>query len=165
MRGRLIQKFKARIRRLDTSTQETAGNFDDIFRTPKKSDSTGDGHGSVVRTERDAELLDCQIASPRYENMAQSEMGNDPDSEITLYFFAKDLEDSSLFDSTTGRPLIQVGTRLDAILDRLTGDTVLIFPDGLFCDESYPVGWGLNMARAQRNLVKARFVRRKRAGR
>lgn len=165
MRGRLIQKFAARIRRLDTVTQAGADNFDDVFRTPVKSDATGDGHGSVVRTERAADLLPCQVASPRYENRSQTEMGNDPDSEITLYFHASDLEAASLIHATTGRPLIQVGTRLDAILDKRTSEVVMTFPDGLFCTESSAVGWGLGMSRPKRNLVKATFKRRRRSGR
>lgn len=165
MRGRLIQRFLAELKRLDTATQASAGNFDDIFRTPKKSDASGDGHGSVIRTEHDSDIIPCQVASPRYENRKQTDMGNDPDSEITLYFHAKDLESEGLFDSTTGRPLIQVGTRLVALLDKKTQSTVLSYPDGLFCEESTPVGWGLNMARPKRNLVKAIFRRREKAGR
>lgn len=165
MRGRLIQQFKARLYRLDTATQETAGQFDDIFRSPVKTDTAGDGHGAVVRTERTAELVACQVASPRYENRSQTDAGNDPDSEVTLYFHAPDLEAAGLFDSTTGRPLMQVGTRLDALLDRMTEAVVLSYPDGMFCEESSPVGFGLNMARPERNLVKATFRRRKRAGR
>lgn len=165
MRGRLIQKFKAKLRRLDTVTQAAAGDFDDVFRTPVKADADGDGIGDVVRTERTANILPCQVASPRYENRSQTDSGNDPDSEVTLYLHARDLEAAGLFDTTTGRPLIQVGTRLESILDYRTEAVVVSYPGGLFCEESSPVGWGLGMARPKRNLVKATFRRRRRSGR
>jgi hypothetical protein len=165
MKGRLIQKFKARLGRLDTVTQAAAGDFDTVLREPVKRDATGDGHGALVRTERTADVVPCQVGNNRWENRAQTDLGNDPDGDVVLYFFAKDLEEASLFDAATGRPLIQVGTRLLALLDCRDETTVLDYGAGLFCEESSPVGWGLSMARPRRNLVRAVFRRRKRGSR
>jgi hypothetical protein len=161
MRGRLIQRFKARLYLLNTQAQEAAQEYDSVLREPIKIDTAGDGIGSLARRET-VITVPCQVGNRRYENRQQTNLGNDPDADFVLYFFAKDLEAVGLFDPATGKALIQVATRLGALLHKRTEAVVLDFTgeNELFCEECEPSGWGLCMADPKRNLSRAVFSQR-----
>jgi hypothetical protein len=163
MGGRLIQKFKAEIARLDTVATEAASAYDSNFRTIKKVDSSGDGVGAKDRREHTPfDIVPCQIGSRQFEALRQSLMGNDPDSEVVVWFHFRHLQNLSLVDSTTGRPLINTGDRLVSIKDYWTEDTVLdiLTPPGLYVQEATSAGWGINIARPKRNLLQVKFRER-----
>lgn len=161
MRGRLIQKFLAKIARLDTAAIETAGNYDADFRELLMADSVGDGVGQPARLEHEAITVPVQIAPNTWESLQATDVGNAPNTEIVLYFHFRDLELLSLLDPVSGDALIRVGDRLVEIQDR-TGVLIqsIRTPPGLYCIESAPVGWGISLLRPTRNLLKTRWQER-----
>lgn len=162
MRGRLIQRFKAEIARLDTVATEIAGQYDHDFREIKRSDATGDGIGTVQRQEHTAVILPCQVGSRTFEALQASDLGNAPQTELVLWLHFADLEEAGLVDATTGQPLIHVGDRIVSIRDYFDGSVVLAMrtPPGLYVEEARSSGWGLNMARPQRNLLRLSLAER-----
>lgn len=161
MPGRLIQRLKCRLYQLDTDTQAGASGFDDVFREPVRTDPSGDGIGTVTRTERAAVTVPCQVGTRTWEQKRHGDLGDDPTSDVVLYFDAADLEAAGLYDVTTQRPLIQNSTRLDAILTYLAEDVMLNYGDDLYCEEATPSSWGLNMANPKIKLLRCVFRRRK----
>lgn len=162
MRGRLIQRFKAEVARLDTDATRTGGHYDDVFRETVFVDGTGDGIGTDQRQEHTPDILPVQIGEETWEALRAHELGNLPQTDLVLWFHYRDLELASLVDGTTGHCLIGVGARLVSIRDYLTEDVVLAVrtPPGLYVTEARPRGWGINMARPTRNLLRCTFAER-----
>lgn len=156
MRGRLIQRFKAEIARLDTTATEIAGQYDHDFREIRRVDSVGDGIGTVQRQEHTPVLIPCQIGGRTFEELRATDLGNAPRSEIVLWLHFADLETLSLVDATTGLPLINTGDRLVSIRNFLDETVVLSIrtPPGLYVEEARSSGWGINMAAPTRNLLR-----------
>lgn len=157
MFGRLIQKFKASVARLDTAATATASGYDDIFGSVLKSDAgVGTGIGTSLRQEHAAMLVPCQVGSNRWEALQASDMGVSPDSDFVLYFLWYDLERLGLVDATTKRSLIGIGDRIVSLNDYVTEEVVLTVPTppGLYVVEATPRGWGLGMLRPTRNLLR-----------
>ena len=168
MRGKLIQRFRAAIYRLDTTTTRSSNHYDDVFREPIQVDGDGDGIGALQRDEHSAVYVPCQVGNRKWEKLEPTDLGSDTDSDFVLYFHMYDLEAASLVDATTGRPLIGIGDRLDSIRSYLDQTVVVLkfqTPPGMYCVEATPSGWGLHMAGPKVNLVRAVFRSRSPTGR
>lgn len=162
MRGRLIQKFKVEIARLDTTATEIAGQYDPDFREIKRTDASGDGIGTVERQEHTAVILPCQVGSRTFEALQASDLGNVPQSDLVLWLHFQDLEEASLVDTATGQPLIHTGDRIVSIRDYFDEAVVLAIrtPPGLYVQEARSSGWGISMARPTRNLLRLTLAER-----
>lgn len=162
MRGRLIQRFKAEFARLDTTATAIAGFYDEDFREVLRTDATGDGVGVVQRQEHPVVILPCQIGSRTFEELQAHDLGNAPRSELVVWLHFADLETEGLVDATTGQPLVHTGDRLVSIRDYFDESVVLSIrtPPGLYVEEARSSGWGLNMARPQRNLLRVSLAER-----
>lgn len=162
MRGRLIQRFKAEIARLDTVSTAALPGYDDDFREVIADDTaTGDGIGDLQRVEHAVDIVPCQIGSRSWEALQSQDLGNTPQTDLTMYLHFADLERLSLVDAD-GQSLIKVGARLVSIRDYLDESVVVSIrtPPGLYVVEARPAGWGLNMARPTRNLLQLQWSER-----
>lgn len=160
MRGRLIQRFKAEIARLDTKETSDDGGYDEDFREVVATDAvTKNGIGTLERREHTAVLIPCQIGSRVWEALRMNEQGNAPRSDLTLYFHFADLERLSLVSATTGESLLHIGDRLVSIRDYSSEAVIqsIRTPPGLYVTEANPSGWGLNMSKPQRNILRVTF--------
>lgn len=155
MRGRLIQIFRATFARLDTEATELAGRYDEDFREIRRVDTDGDGIGDDGRVEHAEETIDCQLGSRTLEALRMAALGNVPQSDMILWLHIPDLETAGLIDSSTRHCLINVGTRLVRIENRL-GELELEVPSepGLFVTESRLSGPGLGMVYPEANLYR-----------
>jgi hypothetical protein len=162
MRGRLIQRFKAQIARLDTTATRSGGYYDDVFREVTMTDTDGDGIGEPQRQEHADDIVPCQVGSRAWEALQAHDLGNVPQTELILRFHFKDLERLSLVDATSGEALIHVGDRLVATLDYRTGEVVQAIrtPPGLYVQRADPSGWGISMSRPRRNLLRVTWNER-----
>ena len=162
MRGRLIQKFKAEIVRLDTTSTRSGNYYDDDFREVVMVDTDGDGIGEPQRQEHAAVIVPCQIGSRTWEALRGHDLGNNPQTSLVMYFHFRDLELLSLVDDTTGDALIHVGDRLVSIRDYMTEGVVQTIrtPPGLYVTRADPSGWGISMARPKRNILRVTWEER-----
>lgn len=159
MRGRLIQRFRASIARLDTEATEAAGAYDSVFRQVIRTDADGDGVGVPDRREFAAVSLPCQMWRPGYRDAQRLHaLGHNPNVELVLVFHFRDLEAASLV-AADGRALIDKGDRLAEIQD-ITGTTLRTPDPELFVDWVSDRGWGINMALPTRNLLIVGFANR-----
>lgn len=156
MRGSLIQRFQAEIRRLDTVATAAAGGYDDTFRQVLRNDVDGDGIGDPKRSEKAAELVPCQIDRPGFREAKRlTMMGYSPDVELILVFHFEDLERLSLVDAN-GETMIRTGTRLLSIKD-INGNTVRTLTTPLYATWTDDSGWGLDITSPTRNLLLVGF--------
>ncbi len=155
--------FQAEIYRLDATAidavdppGDAAAGFDPVFREPRAE--VVDGAPVAIRRELPALLLPVQVEDDTFEAMAMHEAGDDPRSQMTLTFHAKDLERAGLIDAD-GVIGLRPGDRLGAIR---SSRGVLVQqirnPPGLFFDSVTPSGWGLSLTRATRNLVVVKLT-------
>lgn len=161
MRGRLIQRFKIGLRRLDPATiadvvptdPNADSGYDEDFGEPRLEDPDDDGIGAPIRRELAQVLIPAQIEPKAWEVMVMVAAGNVPstDAQVTLHF--RDLEALSLVGDD-GRALVMPGDRIDGIYDR-AGALVQSIPNppGLFVTEAQPAGWGLGGLVPKRNLL------------
>ena len=167
MRGRLIQKFFADIRRLDTAAMESTdpdgtgpatGGFDEDFREEVYVDSDGDGIGESSRIEMAAVKVPCQIDRRPDDKAAPTGEGNASTERLKLAFHFRDLERLGLV-SPEGRPLISAGTRLAALYEKDESTLVEEYPDppGMFVMREQQSGFGLSMRGPKRNLFIVTF--------
>ena len=161
MRGRLIQRFLAELARLDTSATRSAGGYDDDFREVTRTDSDGDGIGDFNRQEHAAIMVPCQVNNRTWEGFHRHDLGQDPKIDLVLIFHFDDLERMGLVQSS-GIAAIHVGDRLVSIRDIETEEVVQTVrnPPGLYVIEATPGGWGLNLARPTRNLLRVKLGER-----
>mgnify|MGYP001820980343 CR=1 FL=1 len=161
MRGRLIQKFKAEVARLDTTSTRSGGYYDDDFREVKTVDG-GDGVGVVQRQEHAAVIIPCQVGNRNWEALRAHDLGNVPQTDLVLYFHFRDLEAASLVDATTGEALIHTGDRLVSLRDYQTEAVVQAVrtPPGLYVIRADPSGWGINLSKPARNLLRVSWNQR-----
>lgn len=156
MRGRLIQRFKAEVARLDTTATRAGGYYDDDFREVVTVDGDGDGIGESQRQEHAAVLIPCQIGSRSWEAMRSNDLGVVPQTQLIMYFHFSDLEALGLVDATSGESLLHIGDRLVSI--RSFADESVVqsvrTPPGLYVIQADPSGWGLNLANPTRNLLR-----------
>jgi len=170
MRGRLIQRFLADLRQLDTEATAAAdvdgsgpqtGGYDPDLREPIYVDETGTGTGGVSsRREKASVMVPCQLDTGGDERLRQVGGGMAPESVLSLVFHFRDLERLGLV-AANGKALVDAGDRLAGIYD-LSGTLVQDVPNppGLFVVRSKTSGWGLNMRRPQRNLLLVEFGER-----
>ena len=160
MRGRLIFKFLAEVKRVDTSSIQSSGDYDSDFREVKKVDTDSDGIGETKIQYHTADLIPCQVEPSSWEAVRRHSLGSDPDVEVILIFHFRDLERMSLVDSN-GVALIHEGDKLVSIKDKFgTQVEVVRDPPGLYVAEATPVSFGLNMAHPHRNLLEVTFKSR-----
>lgn len=144
MRGRLIQKFVAVLRRLDaleTSGVE-GGGYDDVFREHVAVDD--DSHTGVSsRREKAEESLQVQVHSKAYGSATLKVAGQEIDVDMMLVAHWPDVVAAGLVDST-GKVLIQPGDRIDRI-ESIEGDVVDTFdnPPGVYVKNVSKGGFGL----------------------
>lgn len=166
MRGRLIQRFQAAIRRIDTAgmaatdpdgTGPATGGYDPILREPIHVDTDADGIGEPARLEQDEVRVPCQVDPEGDEALRSLGEGLAPRQSIDLVFHFRDLERLGLV-SPAGKAMIAAGDRLAAIYD-LSGNLVEQFPDppGLFVTRTKTSGYGLSRRAPTRNLLLVRF--------
>lgn len=165
MRGRLINPFKVKIARLDTTG--TAGDpdvggpltsgYDNVFRAPRPK--VGGGNH---RKELALITLPCQFENDDvYERLNQTAAGNDTDSRLRVVFHFQDLEELDLVDAVTGEAKLRLGDRLESV--HRHDDEALIQKMGLngggfFCTEVKPVSFGLSGG--ERNLLVCTYEAR-----
>ncbi len=151
-RGRLIFPFVAEIQRV------AAGPADPDFKEAALEDPNGDGLDDGVRTELSPIRVPCQVEPESFEAINMLASGNSPRTRLELVFHFRDLERLGLVDQATGNPLIQPGDRLQALYGT-SGVLVQTFrnPPGVFVREARPIGFGLGLGRATRNLLLVSF--------
>lgn len=161
-RGRLIFPFKLDIAQLDTNATAviTDGGYDEDFREPiMVPPVSGSGRGTISRSEN---IVTCraQIEPGTFEELEMMVNGRSPSSQITVIMHYRDLEDAGLVEATTGRPMIRVNDRLDAIKHDLTEELIEQIPNppGLFVTQVQSRGFGLSSL--QRNLLLVTFETR-----
>lgn len=170
MRGRLIQRFLAELRLLDTAATAAAdvdgsgpmtGGYDPFLREPLYVDESGGAPAGVsARREKSAVRVPCQLDTGGDERLRQMGEGNAPEATLSVAFHFRDLERLGLV-AANGAPLIDAGDRLAGIYD-IAGGVVQEFPNppGLFVVRAKTSGWGLNMRRPTRNLLLVEFGER-----
>lgn len=162
MRGRLIQRFVARIAKLDRDSQRLAEHYDDDFKEPVLVDN-GDRIGTIERAESLVEVP-CQVKPVMLDKLAMLAGGNSPHGQFIIILHFKDLEAKGLV-CDNGLADFHAGDRLCALLS--TRGLVELQFEGvqrLYLTENKPIGWGLSMTHARRNLLLLRFEERKEAG-
>jgi hypothetical protein len=167
MRGRLIFPFLAELVRLDTrATAETdpdgAGpldrGYDPDFKESVLVDTNDDGVGERVRLEHPPVRLPCQVEPDAFDALRMLAAGNTPRSRIELVFHFTDLEREGLVDAGTGDALVRPGDRLAALYDTAGALVQAVrTPPGLYATEARPIGFGLDLAHPQRNLLLVSF--------
>jgi hypothetical protein len=168
MRGRLINKFMADIRRVDPEATRDVddghGNsgMNDVFRElAKVKDADGGAVGTSPRQEMGPLLVPCQVEPLSYKETSMVPDGDDPRSIIKLVFFRRDFERLELIGED-GMPLLRKGDRLESILLK-DGVTVQQgFPEGMYLDNFKNDSFGLNMSNPKANLIVAMFKPRPR---
>lgn len=169
MRGRLINPFLAEIARLDTSATaadpDAAGplvsGYDPDFKETVVLDDAGARRDA--RQEMPPVLVPCQVEVGAFEALQQLAAGNSPNSQVTLVFHFRDLEQMGLVDPATGDALLRISDRLVAIHD-VAGNLVQAVrtPPGLYATEVQPQSFGLGRAR---NLALVTFQERETSAR
>jgi hypothetical protein len=162
MRGRLIQRFKAEIARIDTEAIDSGDYYDEDFREVVYSVGSSDGIGTLQRQEHDTILVPVQIGTRTFEALQAFDQGNAPETELVMHMHFADLERLSLVETSTGEPLIHTGDRLVSIKRYFDEALVLSIrtPPGLYVVEATSAGWGINMAQPTRNLLRVKFEER-----
>lgn len=121
--------------------QQSAGNYDETFRTPKIQ-ATADGVGEVIREEKTEVRVPAQLATGTFDRLALLEhgrIGETTDLEATFHF--RDLQRLGLVRAD-GRAKILVGVRMSKIEDK-KGNVLFVFdePDGMWVTAARPSGF------------------------
>ncbi len=155
MRGRLVQKFKVKIARLDTvATGAVPGaGWDDDFYQPKPVQD-GTHLGVDSRQYHEPDVLWCQLDRIVWGKVDATRGGQQKEADLIIVLAWKELESKGLIDSD-GQPVFRRG---DKIIELLTkkGALELRFdePPGLFVREWDRAGHGLAAFRTARtNLL------------
>lgn len=155
MRGRLIQRFFAVLRRLDADATSSVvgGGFDDVWRSPVPVDD-GTQFGATTRREMAAERLPVQLDRRTWGMLNPKPSGVENDSAIEMTAHWPDLVRLGLVDSS-GEPLIQQGDRIESLEDvRGTSEVVFANPPGMYVTGLERAGHGLAaFRRPQTNLL------------
>jgi len=132
-RGRLINKFVAVIRRLDTEETSlvTGGGYDPEFDSPIPVDD-GTQLGASSRREMPELRLNCQLDRTSWGEQNMARGGKQIVADIVLVFHWPDLENMGLIGAD-GEPVLKKGDRIDHIETR-KGDVEATFdnPPGMF---------------------------------
>ena len=153
VRGKLIHPFLAELYRLDTTTTEAAGGFDDEFRETKRT-SDGSWKGASQRNEQAAITVRCQVEVNTYGALAALLTGNAVENHIVLCFHFADLERAGLVDSSTQGAEIKLHARLTAIYRTNGVLEQTIQGDGLYAVNAQPTSYGLG---GRKNLLLVTF--------
>jgi hypothetical protein len=145
-RGRLQQRFIAKIRRLDTASTAavSGGGFDDVFGEPLPVDD-GSQLGASSRREFVADEIPCQLdRTPEWGAFRPTRAGKMQTDSITITLHMIDVENGG-FRGADGLPVFKRGDRIESIL-QTDGTVAWTFanPPGLFIDKVQPAGYGLH---------------------
>lgn len=144
-RGRLINRFVAVVRRLDTAATAAVvgGGFDPEF-AEAKIVSNGTQLGVSSRQEMAELRLPVQLDRDSWGKVVPGRGGKQIKSDIILVFHWPDLENGSLIGSD-GEPLLKAGDRIDKI-ETVMGDVEATFanPPGMFITDLERAGHGLS---------------------
>ena len=151
MRGRLLFVFTAEFVRVDRDAM-TAGSpdIDPDFREPRILSDAPDKVGTLRRRELPPVRIPCQVEHESFEALNMIGPGNQPITRVNVVLHFDDLEARKLVDPATGRALIAPGDRMTGFYDR-TGKLVEV--TDLYVVEARPIGLGLSLLRARRNLL------------
>jgi len=142
-RGRLINKFVAVIRRLDTAATAAVvgGGYDPDFDAVRPV-VDGTQLGASSRREMAELRLPVQLDRNTWGANRPGRGGRQIVADIILVFHWPDLENGGLI-GTDGEPLLKVGDRIDKI-ETLAGATEATFknPPGMFITEFERAGHG-----------------------
>jgi hypothetical protein len=142
MRGRLIRPLLVSFSRIDQSATRDEQN--DTLRAPAVSRPFGAGGTRVTGTKYLAAVqIKAQVEITTVAAQHASKAGNVEDYRLAFVLHRRDLERLSLIDATTGKPLLQNGTRVDAIYN-LNGTLQRTFADpAVHVTEVREIGHGL----------------------
>lgn len=144
-RGSLRFPLIATLERLDTVATRASGAYDDVF----KSFVPGREQDAIYKPPL---TLHCQIEAGQQEAQVRSQMGDIPDSALTLVLLMEELELLDLIDEK-GAPRIRKNDRLTRMAN-LDGTPYRIFDPPLYVTQVADAGLGLG---GQRNLVTLSF--------
>lgn len=170
MRGRLINPFKAKIARIDTTASaadpdgagELTSGYDPVFREPiQRALDVGEAR---LAKELEPILIPCQVEfDDQFEALGAVAAGNDTNSRVRIVFHFQDLEELGLVDATTGLPKLNLNDRLVAV-HRFDDETLIQnagLEEGFYCTEVRPVSFGLSGG--SRNLLVCTYQTRDKA--
>jgi len=145
VRGRLIQRFVAVLRRLDAAATAAVagGGFDALFGEIAPVDD-GTQVGAPSRRELAALRVACQLdRDPDMGRAVQTRGGAEQRVDLVLTLHRRDLEVAGLLDAA-GAPLIYAGDRLEQI-ETLRGALVRAYPapPGMYVHDVEEAGYGL----------------------
>ena len=142
-RGRLINKFVAVIRRLDTleSAAVVGGGYDAEFDELKPTDD-GTQTGSSSRREMAELRLPVQLDRRTWGAYDAKRGGKEIEADIILAFHWPDLENRGLIGSD-GEPVLKAGDRISHV-ETLAGAVEATFdnPPGMFIEDMERSGHG-----------------------
>lgn len=133
-------------RSLDPPGAATSG-YDDAFREPVVYDTTKGASIAdrvVSRVELSPIRVPCQVETQLFDSLAEAYQGNLQQGEMAMVFSKIDLELMQLLDSTTNKPKIGVGDRVETFeKHNLPGVVAVALSDGgMFVREVFPASWG-----------------------
>jgi hypothetical protein len=137
----------------------TSGYDDDFGEVVVVPPVSGSARGDSARAET-VVSLPAQIEPATAEELQMLATGRSPYSLLRLVFHYHDLESAGLVEAATGRPLLRVNDRLQAIRDYKTDALIEEFPNppGLFATQVQSRSFGL--ASLKRNLLLVTFQSR-----
>jgi hypothetical protein len=142
-RGRLINRFVAVIRRLDTAATAAVvgGGYDKEFDSLKRV-SDGTQLGAATRREMAELRLYVQLDRTTWGKITRTRGGKQIEADIILTFHWPDLENGGLI-GVDGEPLLKAGDRIDKI-ETIAGvvDATFKNPPGMFITEFERAGHG-----------------------
>jgi len=156
VRGILIQKFLAVIRRLDTTATAAVatGGYDDVFGDTLPTED-GSQFGGDSRREHAALSVPCQVDRRGWGMDQLYRSGHQENTTVVLTLHMPDLENQGLLDAD-GNPIIRPGDRIEKITD-IAGNLQVAFPEadgGMYIETVEQAGHGLNYGGIARfNLV------------
>jgi hypothetical protein len=165
MRGRLIQRFIAVLRRVDTAATAAVpgGGYDREFGEPLPV-ANGSLVGASSLRECPEILLPCQLDRKTWGAREAARSGYEEAADIIIVLRYQDLETVGLIGAD-GAPTIYPGDRIDRIED-VTGALQESFPNppGMFVTDLERAGLGLAAFRVPRfNLLLLYCSRRRTA--
>jgi hypothetical protein len=144
MRGRLIQKFKVVIARLDTvaTGAVVGGGWDPDFHEPVPVED-GTQVGADSRRYHPEETFTCQLDRKTWGKVDATRGGQEKEADIIIVLHWPELQKRGLIDSN-GQPLFRRGDKVIRILTK-KGVLDLMFddPPGMFITEWDRAGHGL----------------------
>lgn len=140
-RGRLINKFVAVIRRLDTAAIETDGNYDPLFDAVARQDD-GTQTGATGRKEMAEIKIPAQLDRDEDWGAVQASRGGKQiKADLVLALHWPDLEKRGLIDGN-GEPVLKRGDRIVKIETRKGNVEATFDGPGMYVTDLERAGYG-----------------------